>query len=81
MYLHVTWQINSENVSTFLLAVPSLLSNKIKIAITPNLSVSVSRSAESADADRSGDESLEVDLQYKNAHFSNSFHSVITIAT
>jgi hypothetical protein len=34
MYLDVTWQINSENVSNVHVAVPFLLNNKIKIGIT-----------------------------------------------
>jgi hypothetical protein len=79
IYIDVTWQINSENVSTFRMAVPSLLNNTIKIAITPTLPVnhkskvkgwSVAGGGASPDDELiTGCESLAVDLQYKNAHF------------
>jgi hypothetical protein len=55
MYLDVTWQINSENVSTFSCG-SIFLANNIKIAITPTLLLSVAGSGESADADRLRDE-------------------------
>jgi hypothetical protein len=68
------------------MAVPSLLTNKIKI-ISPYLTGEsevrhgAECGSESPDADQSIDASLAVDLQYKRAHFSNSFHSVLTLAT
>jgi hypothetical protein len=72
-------------------AVPSLLTNNFKIAIVYTLLVSESEDesqglvwqegGESPDADQSINASLALDLQYKSAHFSNSFHSVLTLAT
>jgi hypothetical protein len=35
----------------------------------------------SPDAESLADQSLADDLQYKSAHFNNSFHSVLTLAT